>query len=325
MTPKSNVSIRLEEVHAEHALQILEKEMFSGQRARRHLHVLFLARLMRDGVFNLGTTVYFVVYAGKRYLVNGQHTLSAIVETGIPQVLVIHETLVTSEDDIAKIYARHDRGLQRTIFDGYRARTFASNHGMSSGQVNDFGGGLPLLLTGFRSTANYLTAEGARLRDIDFRLEAMEQWVAEAREFFEEISFSRSYIQSALRRQSVISVALLTYRFTGGDASKFWREVAKDNGLPSSHPAKQLIHFLNETPARMHSPRIYARYVASCWNADYDERSISKVYARDVLLPIQIKGTPFDGKQFMSFIAESGELLSEPVLVKGESVEAVSA
>ena len=323
MAHKDQVSVRLALVHPDEAMRILEVENFIGQRPRRAGHVKFLAQAMEHERFIPGTAIHFAVYQGKRHLVNGQHTLAAIEVSRHAQLLAIHETQVTSPEQIAELYSRHDRGLQRQLMDGYVAHQFAERHGLSRAQAGDFGGAMPLVLSGFTaaSSGGQNAEMQTYLRDTDIRLAAMREWVQEAREFYEEISFSPPYIMRALHRQSVVSIALVTYRYTGADASEFWREVAKDNGLAATHPAKRLIRFLLDNPARSHSPRIYARYVAACWNAAFEDRSLTKVYARDAMLPIVIAGTPFNGKQFCYFLSEEGSPLHDPRLVEPQDFE----
>lgn len=302
------ITISLETMHAEQALAILQHENFAGQRPLRSHHVGFLAQTMTHGRFIAGTTIHFVRWNGQRYLVNGQHTLSAIVQCDLPMTLTVHETTVEEEKGIADIYGRHDRGLPRQLSDSYGAHGFAVRYNLSKSRVEDFGGSLPLLLDGWRrgSTKNSL------MRDQDIRILAMEAWVDEAMAFFGDVSFCPAYLQRAVYRQAVLSVVLLTYRYTGADAVEFWKQVAQDNGLPTNHPAKTLIHFLLNTPAKHHNPPLYARYVASCWNAAYEDRSLSKVYARDMLLPIFIAGTPFTGQEDLTFLSPTGDILAVP-------------
>lgn len=59
-------------------------------------HVAFLAELMRAG-FRTGSKIEFCEFERRRYLVNGQHTLMAIVRAGLTQDLRVPTGDATEE------------------------------------------------------------------------------------------------------------------------------------------------------------------------------------------------------------------------------------
>lgn len=300
-------------VHPAEAEAWLLRENFSRQRPLRRQHVEYLAQAMRGGRFREGTQINFAVRNGTRYLVNGQHTLAAMVASQCALLLDVQETLVETMEDVAVLYGRHDRGLARSLTDSYSAHGFAETYGFSREHTAIIGGAMPLVVSGFTSYGNYTGQLGKFMRDQDLRWGMMVDWVDESRLFFEDIRGTAGFLFKCLSRAAVVSVALVTYRYTGNDATEFWREVAKDNGLQSTHPAKTLIRFLLEHPAKMHAPNIYARYVATAWNAFFEERSLSLLRARDAGFPILIEGTPFDGKRALYFMQPDGTLVHDPI------------
>jgi hypothetical protein len=198
------------------------------------------------------------------------------------------------------------------LSDSYHAHGFAEMSGLTKEQSNDLGGAMPMTMSGFTFFGGRQYDLGIYFRDQDMRWTMMVSWVEEARAFFEDIARTANFMFKVLTRQAVLSVALATYRHTGKDASDFWREVAKDNGLQSDHPAKTLIRFLLNTTTKDHSPPIYARYVASAWNAAYAGRKLSRVYVRDMTLPILLEGTPHTHSQVMRYITQDGEISHMP-------------
>ena len=56
---------------------------YQGQRPLRQHHVRFLRHLMRTGHWRQGAEIHCARVEGERFLVNGQHTLTALVQEGL--------------------------------------------------------------------------------------------------------------------------------------------------------------------------------------------------------------------------------------------------
>jgi hypothetical protein len=311
--PMEHITSTLMLVHPEQAAHWLVHNNFSRQRPLRPWHVKYLAQTMRAGRFLAGTQIHFAVHAGHEELVNGQHTLAAIVQSGCPQWLHVQRTHVPTAEEIAVLYGRHDRGLSRSLGDSYHAHGFAELSGLNKAQSNHLGSAMPLTMSGFSYAGGWYHDLGVFFRDQDLRWAMMVSWMEEAQAFFEDIAGTANFLFKALTRQAVLSVALVTYRHTGKDARDFWREVAKDNGLQSDHPAKTLIRFLLNTPANKYAAHLYAKYVASTWNAAYAGRTLARVHVHDFARPISLEGTPHTHNQVMRYLTSDGAVLTEPI------------
>ena len=63
--------------------QALLETCYQGQRPLRQHHVRFLRHLMRTGHWRQGAEIHCARVEGERFLVNGQHTLTALVQEGL--------------------------------------------------------------------------------------------------------------------------------------------------------------------------------------------------------------------------------------------------
>jgi len=64
---------------------------YPGQRAVRPHHVLFLRHLIRAGHWRQGSEIHLARIGDERFLINGQHTLTAIMYEHTPVWLQIVE------------------------------------------------------------------------------------------------------------------------------------------------------------------------------------------------------------------------------------------
>ena len=103
------------------ARKIIENEMYQRQRPLRQGHVAELAHHMEHGSFIDNTTITFALLDGKSYLVNGQHTINAIVKSGCSVTLNIQEYSCRNEDEIDSLYARQDKHYKRTEGDSFHS------------------------------------------------------------------------------------------------------------------------------------------------------------------------------------------------------------
>ena len=79
------------------------------------------------------------VLDGKRFLVDGQHRLRAIVASGVKLPLVVLETTVRDEAEVASRYAQTDRGIKRTTADQYAALALPEEFGFNQKQNRGVG------------------------------------------------------------------------------------------------------------------------------------------------------------------------------------------
>jgi len=104
----TNAIIEILEINPEQAKEALETK-FPEQRPLRPLHVKRLASEMSLGLFRLSADAILFI---RGRLANGQHRLSAVVESGIASKFLV---LRTDDEEIYKIT---DCGMKRSVGDG---------------------------------------------------------------------------------------------------------------------------------------------------------------------------------------------------------------
>ena len=301
--------------HPEMAERLLITERFSNQRQLRLWWAEYLATQMTFGKFIPGSAIYFCWCEGKRYLVNGQHTLTGIVLSNLPVLLTFMELEVDRFEEVQAWYSRFDHILARSDADSWQALEFPQTYGFNKTETTTLNGAMKPLLSGFTlwgHTTRSTDWASRYLRDFDCRHQLMALFAEEARQFFADMSGSTQQVRTCLYRSAVFAVALVTYRYTGIDASEFWQLVAQDNGPTPDHPAKVLLHHLIGSPDRKNNKPVTARKVAAAWNAFCEERTLRNLVARPLEQPVLIIGTPYDGKQVWRHITRDGRIIGTP-------------
>lgn len=285
----------------------LAERPYHGQRQRRDTHVKFLAEEMERDNFLPGTQIAFAVMpTGKMYTVDGQHTLSAIALSGKSQTLNILRLFCQDEEAVAKVYGRIDINLKRTVSDLFAAMGLANELGFTSTQLNFMGAAVKLINTKFRSQrSSYIHADD------------LVSWISDyayaGHEYFEIIAGMPKEMQKSLQRSATLGMALVTYRFSkrslGSKIDDFWSGVAHDDGVKNGDPRKAAHRHLltagimggGATAGGTHTRKVTAayssRYLANCFNAYVEGRSIDNTKVSSDISPIKIIGSPFTGKE----------------------------
>mgnify|MGYP001616449146 CR=1 FL=1 len=300
-------------------------DAYPQQRPLRLHQVAYLQTLMRLGVFRQPTEIHYAQVGAQRYLVNGQHTLTALSRMQRPLWLTVVTLTVASLDEVDALYRTFDRGLQRSWRDMYRALHTEAAPVLLPRQLSLLGSAMSLAALGGdmygpgESFAHAPLQEALRTPAV--RLALMADWEADAANLFAGLHGQKGHLH-LLYRAAVMAVALLTYRWQPEKAHLFWPAVARDNGLTEGMPEKALLRYLQETPARSKLSSAYCRAVASCWNAFYDHREMRQVRGRTVTQPLFLMGTPHDGARHYVYITLAGEVLRRPVAVAPGALEA---
>jgi hypothetical protein len=302
------------------ALDLLECR-YQGQRAVRPHHVLFLRHLIRSGHWRQGSEIHLARIGSERFLINGQHTLTAIMYEHTPVWLSIVEMEVQTLDEVTHLYEAFDRNLTRSLDDIYQADPHIRALEWSRAQLRVVSGAVTQLGPGF--TADQGRSEvSLMLRDPFVRSALLQDWSPEAANAFNGMVPSK--VRAALFRSACMGVLLVTYRFQAEQAHLFWPAVCRDSGLTEGQPERALVHFLLATPARSLQSPSYARHVASAWNAFLDKRKLYELVARVSSNPIRIAGTPHDGLRTYAYVSAMGLPQHEPILrepVEGEATD----
>lgn len=286
-------------VGAEDAGRILDTEQFDRQRRVRKDHVILLSRLMLSGDFQPSEIKFAVTPDGRRYLINGQHRLLAIIMCRRPQTLLV--TMVPASDmfQVSILYSAEDRGLARTISDTYGALDIAARIGLPPHFVRRAGAAMHLIDGGFAGRV-----PGYRLLDSE-RVELLDFYAPQLREWGNILGLTgagpktgRHAKLGSLNKAPVISVGLVTLRYQPEAARSFWKAAADNDGLRKGQPARTLVDFVSFNKLFSAGSLVYsnAKAVARCWNAHFEGRDLAFARTGNPSDPILILGTPYDGK-----------------------------
>lgn len=314
--PRPKISTHLLLVAPKQAREILATEGYPQQRPLRPHHVAYVRGLIERGAFRLGTTIAFARLGEQRYLINGQHTLTALGQTtGGPLWLQIEETRVETLEVVGELYESYDRNLARSWTDLYRADQRLQHYDLVPKHLNLLGSAMRHLATGFVQHVGFAKSPTALqiglLKDARVRFALMAEWSSEMQNFVTGCQ-GPGAVRKLLTRAAVLSVALVTYRFQPEAAHLFWPSIARDSGLSESQPAHSLLRFLRDTPTRKYEPATYSRMVAACWNAAFDDRPMHRLVGRSATQPLLLLGTPHDGHVTKRYLDEAGRALAMP-------------
>jgi hypothetical protein len=270
---------------------------YEFQRPVRSDHVEYLAEEMRRGFFRQGTQIHFVRNDGKLYLVNGQHTLSAIRKSGFPQVLSVCYT----EESPAEAYYRHDVHLKRSAVDMFGALQLGDELGFTKTQLNQVSAAVVFMNRGFKGNST----GGIHPDD---RLRLIREYADAANHYYEIISGKPQDIDAASTRMATLSIAIATLHYaiptyTAQKVEDFWKGVVLDDGIAANDPRKAankhlrtVTVFGNTSRASIKaSAQQSASYIAECWNAWVENRKFPRTKPIADGGSIFILGTPWKG------------------------------
>jgi len=294
-------------VTPEEAQKMLTFNSYERQRTIRHTKVTIYADAMEKKRFEPGTQLSFgYTGSGNLQLLDGQHRLQAVVKSGIPQWFVIRTKKYETEQDLALAYGHFDQHAKRSDRDNLKAIGLDTDLGFSVGELRVMSSAVRLINEG-KFNRNTRPGGGGAVEDLR---EWISYYADAGSQYFEAIAGSPQFMRTPLTRAATLGVALVTFKFATrvyGDEKifEFWRGTAMDDGLSLTDPRKTANrHLLTASMSGGHgashqkkdkivTPAYSTRYLANCWNAWAEDRTISSTNVRDMNQDIHILGTPF--------------------------------
>ena len=278
------------------AAEWLSGSVWGRQRKRAEWHVNRLSIEITKDRLIAGTQIHFCILDCVAKLINGQHTLAAIVKANKPVVLTVLRTVVANEEEMGHLYGRHDRHRGRTPHDAFLGMDLAGKLDLSEPEVNAFATGLRWIENGFRRISVQVDPElsGSNDRIAD----AMVAWAKIGGLYFDAVRDARHGMKAAFRRGPVVAVGLTTFKHQQEKASKFWTAAADEDGLTRNDPRKALIDYLRKTTSGSGDPILYMRNVAAAWNKFYEDGTLTFLRPSDAgKVGITLRGTPYKAVQ----------------------------
>lgn len=302
------------QLHPGEAQTWVAQASYERQRPIREHHVEFIRHLMQTGRFRAGSEIAMAQYASRDYIVNGNHTLYAIVRLDAPVWVTLTRYQVSSLEEVDALYNTFDRQMPRTARDMLKAYGFADHAGLTQRESECLFSAMRPLLSGFVYATARAQKELGYLRDNERLYIAALDWTKEASMFARDLQGAKKPWAAFLLRQSLMAIALVQYRFQPGIAGDFWEHVALENHANPNHPTRLLAKwFQTEAHKQRYSPIDYAYITAMAWNAAFHERPLRSFNMPSRETPLAIEGTPYTRAKVLRYVTENWQLSDTPV------------
>lgn len=282
-------------VNKEVAKALLESTLFPRQRNLNEQNVERLASEMRRGWYIPGTPLFFAVLPDKNmYLLNGRHSLTAVVQANavIPFTFIYYN--VANEEEAGHIYSRLDLQRVRSWHDAYRAAGFEGLPGFDVNWVNAFGTAIRALLQNFRD-GGYQENNKLLLASREVQLRIFADRLPFAKQYVDSLAHKHGKQALPWRRGTLLAVGVELFKYQPAKAYQFFNGASEDNGLLSNDPRKVLLTYLRNITAFSRTQRnLIASAVSLCWNNFYAGGTMRNVYPSSVS-SLVIDGTPWNG------------------------------
>lgn len=225
-------------------------------------------------------------------LLNGQHRMMAIVQSGTSQTFTVEHRYFDTNHDMDMAYALMDRGAKRTAKHIIHALELSDTIGVPNHVLQHADASLRFILTGFawrggRGVSTLLDSPQSKER-------SLLRWQKEIYAYNSAFVGANRRVQMWFLRASVMSIALVTYRFSKEQAQGFWPRVCRNERLEPNTGEHRLYEFLASETVESKGEAVYCRHVINAWNAYYEERQLIRLYAKSATENVSIKGTPWN-------------------------------
>lgn len=283
------------------AQEWLEKHPFGGQRKLHMDRVEAFARDMRNGLFG-PSDFHFAVLDEWQPMMNGRHRCTAVLAANATIRARVHEIPIAKREDAGVVYSWFDLAGMRS--QGEILAALGTE--ISSRLLNAAQNACGLIISGFEAIP---AASGARVRSstaLVIKQRVIEEWAPYATDYLGLIVGQSRRMSQLLRRQTVMSVGMVTVRYAKERAIPFWNQLALNDVRPETPQSLLMDLFLDKRADAFPGPR-WARFVAHAWNHYYDGNSLKFLRLGEAAItqPILIKGTPYDGKKVRSYAFET--------------------
>jgi len=243
--------------------------------------------------YPVGLHLYYCNEKAGWFLVDGQHRLTAAVQSKCPLPETVILRVVPTFADICHAYEHIDAGRPRSIADRMRGAGIEEELNLGKTGFKTLMGAMPVLIDGFESKSVNTTLTAIT----DVRANACRDWAPYHRLYNEavtpEMKADAMLNGTILRRSVVAAFAYVTFRWQPEFAGAFWGTVAGGNLLRQGTGEWRLYGFLLANAMKGFGYNEYARRIANCWNASFTGKPLVKLTVKNASAPIHIEGTPY--------------------------------
>jgi hypothetical protein len=235
---------------------------YDKQRNLREWHVQELADRMREGAFVPTTIIAICTLGNKRMLVNGQHTMHAVAQTGCEYEFLVQEYACDTEDDVSFIYSRFDVGVPRSERDVYNAMDVCAKFGITSMERSYLTGGVKVIARGFRPSS---VQTDFRFKDkTGFQYGLMVEWLPYMKQVATLIEGGERTAKNVLKRCHIFGACMWIIRHAKDKqkAVEFIRGFAMNDGMRRGDPRKICLESIVNHRSEIVSTEIFC----GAWN-----------------------------------------------------------
>lgn len=271
----------------------IQKFYYPYQRPLGKRQVVTLHDAMISDEFLQNTVISFAQLPnGKRYIIDGNHRLNAIIDSGTKQLFTVCVYSVNNIEEVADLYIKFDKHKRRTQFDTVCAYNVSEEFDLPKDFLNRAFGAIGLILNGFKK--EWIPSEKEKINGIRLYKNGVES-------YYSAFKGSKQLIRKSLLRTAVMSIGIYTCEYNPALAVGFWKTIAEDDGLINKTPEKQLADFLKFS--RMSGGQVIKgvtltyiiNYSAYCWNQFFLKKNATLKLPNDFVFTIL--GTPYTSQQ----------------------------
>lgn len=298
-------SLQVETVTPEKAAEFF-KVNYAHNRRVRPSWVDYLAREMREGRFMSTAEIHIMYRNGEPTMINGQHTCLAIIKYGRPVRATVRKTTTTEAGQIAMAYAfGHDNGVRRTFSDGMNAYGLSDQTGLPSESLDKLVRAISFIknnFSGAKHGSNSVKDSPAdHVKYVLFFAPVMKM-------FNLHVMPCEKMLLRRMRRQSSLSVALVTFLYQPEHSIKFWSQISNPDQLAWNDPRVTARGYIEAMYPRGNGSwemeRKLPRQIARCWAEFLKGNSLERVGRLVEDSAISIAGTPYTGRQEKDFLPD---------------------
>lgn len=295
-----NITTNLIEITPDVAIEYLsEKYQYEFNRNVKGFHVDFLSEAMTKGRFDPTSQIAFACVPNEKdYIINGQHTLNAIIKSGLSQTLNVMRYTVPSYNEVHSLFSHYDIGSLRTFADSVRAFGVANSTGLTHTQIKQIAAALRYMKGGFPRGSSMLKFSSEDM------IKLIHDWNEESLLVFNSLAVGEKRTNRRLKTSAVLSVLLVIMKYNPTKGVEFISKVASDDGVKVGDPRKALNRYLRDTSKntdttgkKLAVKGQLARACAKSWNKFINGVNAKNINVRkeEITKPIVIKGTPYTG------------------------------
>lgn len=282
-------AVSLQTVTPENAAKFVDK----ATQDRRYMRpvskswVDFLAREMKRGMFMPTSHIALGHLNGDTYILNGNHTLRAIQESGERLKLPLTHYHIEDESELADLYAHFDINKKRTFTDSLRAYEVDRVTELSMSDVQKLASAVKFIVTDFGRNKSHMAHDEVIREVVDWA-----PTLRRIKSLAPNVGRTATPLGTKILSRGYLSVALINARSHPEKFGEFWERVATDDALKYGDPRKVLHRFIllsstegGGATSSMHTSPLQSAAAIKTWLAWLNGRNMKSIGKIDNLRP----------------------------------------